>query len=119
MNNAQRYELLAANYSPVALLVLNRTGHVRHVNYTMALLLGQSGRFLADQPLDTVAPDLHAALQPFIEEVIARGRPRRVAGMELPLRNAVGAEQTWDIACALIPRPIADAAGACRGMALA
>ena len=90
------YALLADEYSPVALLVLGRDGLIRHVNQTMALLLGPSGRTLTNRPLAQAAPDVHTRLLPLIESVLTRGRPRRMAGITLPLPEPNRREQFWD-----------------------
>lgn len=102
MNNTSVYELLAADFSPVALLVLGENGQVVcHANQTMALLLGSPGKPLAGHRLADFAPTLDAALRPLVQTVLGQGRPRRFPGLTLPLSGA--GEVTWDAACAPLP----------------
>ena len=106
-DNAHIYELLAADFSPVALLVLSSDGHViRHVNHTMALLLGPGGALSGGRKLAELAPGVDEVLQPLVQAVATRVRPRRQPGLSLPFPESADRERTWDVACAPLPPDI-------------
>ena len=119
-NDAHFYALLAADHSPVGLVVLDGEGTVRHVNHTLACLLSASPSLLTGNLLADSAPDLYSRLTPLIETVRKRGRPGREAGMTLPLpldeaepirkNGAHSPASFWDVCCAPVPTDPAVAA---------
>lgn len=104
-DDSRLYALLAADSAPVGLVVLGRDGLIRHVNQTLATLLDASPGFLTGRPLAQYVPDMAQMLEPLVEAVRERGRPRRVAGLALPLpRNLSEMEgPSWDVCCAPLP----------------
>lgn len=97
------YELLAADHSPVGLLVLSGDGTIiRHVNHTMAQLLGLAGA-LQNRRLAELAPGVAEVLTPLVESVRRTNRPRRAPGVLLPFPSPADRQQVWDAACAPLP----------------
>lgn len=111
MNETMRdYELLAADASPVGLLVLSGDkAVVRHANRAVSVLTGETVGRLVGQRLDEVVPALAAALQPVLEAVTRRGRPARTPGLILgpPPLSKLDMGVGWDAFAAPLP---ADAA---------
>jgi hypothetical protein len=104
--NADRsfFELLAADHSPVALLVVDGGGQrVRHVNRAMAARLGVAGEAAVGQRLAEISPSIDRGLRPLIDAVAVEKRPRRCPGLVLPALPGGGADLLWDAACAPLP----------------
>lgn len=103
--NPDFYGLLAADFSPVALIVLNGDDRIiRHANRAFLQILGGAhrapvqGRRLAD-----IAPDVEGALRSLLETVAETGRPRRAPGLSFPFPDPDARRQAWDVACAPLP----------------
>ncbi len=121
-DDSRLYALLAADQAPVGLVVLGRDGVIRHVNHTLATLLGASPGFLTGRPLAEYVPDVAQMLDPLVQSVRERGRPRRAPGLALPLPRSLGAAMmealSWDVCCAPLPHDPAVATGAPDAVAL-